>query len=92
VSATDPRQDDAGKVSPAGPEHQHYFNDLLGGLYCRDCGEPVPCLHNRQLWEAEQALGVRCLCSHTDIQHKDGIGFCNLAACGCKRLRPAVAA
>jgi hypothetical protein len=72
--------------------HRSYFNDILGNVYCRDCGTEWPCLPVRQAWEAEQALGVRCLCSHTDIQHKDGIGFCNLAACGCRVLRPAVTA
>lgn len=73
--------------------HVPYYNATLGALYCEGCGEEwLPCLAVRQEEDASRELVVRCLCGHVDIQHKDSLGHCNLLSCGCRWLRPAVAA
>jgi hypothetical protein len=68
--------------------HDSYMNDILGNVYCRDCGTEWPCLPVRQAWEAEQDRAVRCKCSHIAEVHELGTGFCSSVACGCRSLRP----
>jgi hypothetical protein len=61
--------------------HRSYFNDVLGALYCKDDGEPWPCLVSRQ------NNPPRCLCAHSQWRHSRNVDHCLSRACGCVEYR-----
>ncbi len=62
--------------------HIPYWNAVLQEDYCREDGEPWPCLDYRE------HAPLPCKCSHAGVLHTRQDGQCWIAACGCATYRP----